>query len=259
MWLGTNFGMNLLLLWVVGELDRKKSHFGRLALAAGVGAVWACLELFFGEKAGLFRLPLTFLLLPVLLLRIAFPIRDLREGLRLFLLWYLAACFIGGLGELLVSRLGAHVWSLLFLAASLVALVKEVLLPLLKGEGQKQRLYEVKLSLSEESTLSLRALLDTGNRLYEPYRQRPVCIVQASYLTDEGKKKREEVTGMLMIPYQAVGTQSGLLRGFVIPKMEIVLGEKKTVQVQKPVLAVYEGELSPDGSYGMLLHGDLLK
>lgn len=251
--------MNLLLLWVVGELDRKKSHFGRLALAAGVGAIWACLELFFGEKAGLLRVPLTFLVLPVLLLRIAFPIRNLREGLRLWFLWYLVACFIGGLGELLVSRLGANVWSLLFLAASLVALVKEILLPLLKGEAQKQKLYEVKLSLSEESTLSLMALLDTGNRLYEPYGRRPVCIVQASYLTDDGKRRWKEDAGILMIPYQAVGTQSGLLRAFVIPKMEIQLGRKKMLQVQKPVLAVYEGQLSADGSYGMLLHGDLLK
>lgn len=250
-WFGINFGMNLLLLWILGEVGRKPFQIFRLLLAAAGGAFGACL-LFFLPISIWLQTFLQYLLLPWFMIWCAFPVSCMKEGIRMFLLFYLAAFLTGGIGELLVKHFGRHVWSLFFLAGSLICVIKAVLLPLMKGEAEKQRLYDIELE-KDGKTAVMRALLDTGNRLYEPYRGTPVCVVSVSCV----KELAEETEGILYIPYQSIGKQGGMLPAMIFDSIRI-LG-RQTIQVNHPVIALYQGDVSADGSYQMLLHGELLK
>lgn len=250
-WFGINFGMNLLLLWIVGEVGRKPFQIFRLLLAAAGGAFGGCLLFFLPISLWLQNL-VQYLVLPCFMIWCAFPVSCIQEGIRMFLLLYLAAFLTGGIGEILVKHFGRHVWTINFLIISLICVIKAVLLPLMKGEAEKQRLYDIELE-KDGNTAKMRALLDTGNRLYEPYGGKPVCVVSASCVRELTK----EAGGVLYIPYQSIGKQSGMLPAMAFDGMRI-LG-KQTIQVNRPVIALYQGEVSSDGSYQMLLHGELLK
>ncbi|MDO4324915.1 MAG: sigma-E processing peptidase SpoIIGA [bacterium] len=250
-WFGVNFCMNLLLLWILGEVGRKRFQIVRLLLAAAGGAFGACL-LFFVPVSVWLQPVLRYAAFPCFMILCAFPVSCVQEGIRMFLLFYLAAFLTGGIGEILVRHFGRHIWSLNFLIISLICVIKAVLLPLMKGEAQKQKLYDIELEKNGERA-DVRALLDTGNRLYEPYGGKPVCVVSASCV----QKLAKETGGILYIPYQSIGKQGGILPAVVFDRIRI-LG-KQTIQVENPVIALYQGEVSADGSYQMLLHGDLLK
>lgn len=281
-WFGINFGMNLLLLWIVGEISRKPFRVLRMILSAAAGAFGACLLLYFFEffpiervservwnigKTGsefselknltqrLWKLAegtTAYLLLPFLMIKCAFPISDRKEGIRMLLLFYLAACLTGGIGEIVLRQTGRHVWSLIFLAAGMLCVIKAAVLPLMKGESEKQRLYDIELVKREEH-IKIRALLDTGNRLYDPYRGRPVCVVSVSCV----EKVMENEEGVLYIPYQSIGTEKGMLPAMIFDEMMVFL-EKETIRIKNPIIAVYKGTVSADGSYELLLHKDLL-
>ncbi len=93
-----------------------------------------------------------------------------------------------------------------------------------------------------------KALADSGNRLREPVSGKPVSVV---YIGDL-KGFCDSVDGVVYIPYRAVGTRAGLLPAVIFEKMEIVW-EKRTVEIQRPVVAVAREPLSGDGGFTMLI------
>ena len=93
-----------------------------------------------------------------------------------------------------------------------------------------------------------KALADSGNRLREPVSGRPVSVVYVGDL----KGFCDSVDGVVYIPYRAVGTRAGLLPAVIFEKMEI-LWEKRTVEIQRPVVAVAREPLSGDGGFTMLI------
>lgn len=75
---------------------------------------------------------------------------------------------------------------------------------------------------------------DSGNRLVEPVTGKPVSIIAAA----DAKEFGSEPAGVLMIPYRAVGTKSGILPGILFDRMEITDGENRSVRIDRPVVAV---------------------
>ena len=55
-----------------------------------------------------------------------------------------------------------------------------------------------------------------------------------------------------MIPYHSIGTDRGLLEGYVIDSME-VKGETQNKQYENVVVAIFKGNVSGKGGYQMIL------
>ncbi|MBO6015725.1 MAG: sigma-E processing peptidase SpoIIGA, partial [Lachnospiraceae bacterium] len=100
------------------------------------------------------------------------------------------------------------------------------------------------------------ALVDTGNSLCDPISRRPVLILERSVL------KAYEVTirpeQYRVIPYHSLGRENGMLEGFVAG-LVCVLDETENGRIQRMkrsnvVIGIYEGTLSGDGAYQMILH-----
>lgn len=105
-----------------------------------------------------------------------------------------------------------------------------------------------------EKMISCRGLMDSGNSLFEPISKRPVVIVEGQLL--EKNQVKIPAKGFFVIPYHAIGTEKGILKGVLADELE-VLGEQGEKRWRKVMLGVYEGKLSAKGEYQVILHPKL--
>lgn len=124
----------------------------------------------------------------------------------------------------------------------------------------------------ENRRVTVAGYLDSGNMLKEPVSGKPVAILEEGSFLElfEGQAREDmkrclaggraswDMAGsylgrMRLIPYQSIGKKSGLMNGFVADRMEVAGLE--AISEIRPVIAVYSGTLSSDGSYQMILPG----
>lgn len=99
----------------------------------------------------------------------------------------------------------------------------------------------------------LKGMIDTGNLLKEPLTGQPVSIVEKSAILPLLGENWQEYRGFYLIPYHSIGTEKGWLQGIRADRMEIQTS-RVTICVEQPVLAIYEGTLSAQKSYQIILH-----
>lgn len=263
-----NLSTDLYLLFLTGLILKEpvKKRKGRLLLGACSGAALGC-SLVFVPVRSVFLWKFMELILPaVLMTRIAFGNRGALTWTRQIGTLWMLAFFMGGICSMLESAggLSASVssgfWELtswsagtffpVFGIAGLVLYAAVVFL------GRRamfyDSLYEVTLH-DHGKQKKVRALLDTGNQLYEPYGHQPVHILEKRVCLEFC----EAASGVIYIPFCSVGTEAGLLPAVRMERMEIWKNEKQIRTLEQPWIAISETPLSPRHQYEMLLHGEL--
>lgn len=123
----------------------------------------------------------------------------------------------------------------------------------------------------EDRKITVTGYLDSGNMLKDPVSGKSVAVLEKESFLGlfEGQNREEmeicfsggreqwEMAGrylgrMRLIPYKSIGKARGLMNGFVADRMEMMTREGNMVSM-RPVIAVYSGTLSSDGSYQMIL------
>ncbi len=115
----------------------------------------------------------------------------------------------------------------------------------------KDRECEVML-FCEESQLKVKAMIDTGNRLRDPYTAKPVSILSkeaASML-----QKEADIKQLRYISYHTIGKKCGTMPMFPIKSMCLYLDEE--IWIDHPLIAISEEHLSTEG-YEMILNPDV--
>jgi hypothetical protein len=107
---------------------------------------------------------------------------------------------------------------------------------------------------SAGAQISVKALLDTGNRLVEPISGKPVCIVDEEILA---KLTLENPLFFRAIPFRSVGCEHGMVYGVQIPKIHIE-EEGKTYIITDVVCAGTGHKLSARNEYQMIIHPGIL-
>ena len=105
----------------------------------------------------------------------------------------------------------------------------------------------------EEKSQSLTGIIDTGNLLQEPLTGKPVSIVEKSAILPLLGENWQQKRGFYLIPYHSIGTEKGWLQAFRANRMEIRT-EQQLICAEQPILAVYEGNLSAQKKYQIILH-----
>lgn len=162
-------------------------------------------------------------------------------------LLFVTVCFAGTL-EALLSLLPVPFIAGIFAAGGILRSVYRFIEYRVKSGGTA----EVRLCCGEEKA-EVRALVDSGNMLLEPLTGRPVSIADKAALLPLLENGWEEKRGFLMIPYHSIGKDQGWLQGIVIDSMQVKTG-RNTAVYRRPVIAVYEGQVSAKGQYQMILH-----
>ena len=133
------------------------------------------------------------------------------------------------------------------------------------------RTYNTTLFL-ENKKVTVIGYLDSGNLLKEPVSGKPVAILEEEIFLKlfEGQTRENmerclaggranwDMAGsymgrMRLIPYKSIGKKRGMMNGFIADRMEVAGLE--AISSVRPVIAVYSGTLSSDGSYQMILPG----
>lgn len=239
-----NFVMNLYLLILVDRSTLRTATPGRLAAGAAVGAAGYLLP-FFWTASGMLKLAAGICVGTVGMLCVTFPVKSLRMFLKLLERLLLYSFGMGGI--------------LLFFIRSLKP-AREVLTGAfgILGAGGIAflilRRFRFGLKTKDLCTAILcrngirvkaAGLTDSGNSLTEPISGKPVCVVGKSLFERLWGK---DTGGFRVIPYHSIGKKRGIMKGYLLPELELDM-EGMKLKFKDVYIAVSDEEIfSSDGA-----------
>lgn len=157
--------------------------------------------------------------------------------------------FWAGLQEGILQLFGIKTWTSGFIAAGLLWCIA-----CFRGKKLQKSVEKTEVILYwEQRQKRITGLIDTGNLLEEPLTHQAVSIVEAESILELLGENWQQKRGFYLIPYHSIGREKGWLQAVAVDKMQ-VFGKDGEVLTEHPVLAIYTGKLSAQGSYQMILH-----
>lgn len=247
-----DFACSFLALSLTAQLLGSRFPALRAAAAAAFGSLWTCIITVFPVLPIFWELAVTVLLVGSMMTVLTFSVKDLRSILKADGLLLTSCIAMGGAMMTLKQFLYLKDWEALFCLGAVFCAVHTLMRMWTFEKARGQERYQVKLYYRGENKM-FSALCDSGNRLKEPVSGKAVSVI--AYEDCMGFCDKVEFP--LYIPYRAVGTETGLLTGMILEKMEIRKGTE-WLEIRKPVVAVSKEPLSVSGDFNMLLPEELL-
>ena len=202
---------------------RRQTTLKRLLMGAGVGSV-TILSMFIEMNS--ITLFLVKVVMSILMVLIVFGYRDIKYfGNNLFYL-YTSSILLGGFLYFLNLQFSYKNEGLVFyfdgLSVNVIALI--VLSPIIIYAYIKQGLllknhyanyYNVDIYLKDGQIIEATAFMDTGNKLEDPYKKRPIILVNKDLVEVDYNRQ-----GVVLVPYEAIN-HHGLLKCIVPEKIFI--------------------------------------
>lgn len=283
-----NFVINLLLLWTTAKIGRQRVNIWRLIFGASLGAIYAVVIFFPALK--LYYTLIAKLLFSMLLVAVAYKIDRVKAFFTLLLLFYMVSFTFGGaaLALFYFTNVGAYLgallsngviyinlpWKLLLISTAAAYIVISVGWHLYRRIANRRQLIHPLTLTVGDKTITLDALMDTGNSLYDPMSGLPVVVAEYKAIAPLLPKAVNEIfnlpsdpmqvlstaaaqdgwTGrMRLIPFASLGQQNGLLVGFKPDRATVANNDLGEI-----VVAVYLKSLSKDKQYFALLHPEIM-
>lgn len=178
---------------------------------------------------------------------IAFGKSSIRENIKKVLFIYLITFLLNGMIN--IFHVNDNMWKVLFIVLTSCSIMIVGIKKVMEMIGKESVRYIVKITEGNKS-ISVKALKDTGNHLTDPLTNKPVSIIEKdilySLITDTEKK--------LYVPFQSVGTSHGLMETYIVQQIE--LDGKRYYNTE---IGVFEGQLSKNNEYQMILHPKLFE
>ncbi len=271
------------LLWMVGQISAVKGRWGRLVLGGAAGGLFQLLIMVNQASGGLLNpwigSPLIFtVLVPILMVGLAFFPIKIKGAFKLFGYFYLLSFLLSGIHWGLDSlnrryfQLEINLWWRCWAHLALIFILGEL------GWGVVHRklwdqicLYPIRISW-DGNELNLNALLDTGNRLYDPLTKVPVVIIEYSQvkqllpaevvaLIDKIQSGELDTNWKLpnvwqervrVLPFKSIGKEHGMLIGFRPDSLKI-WQKQEEISNNHVVVGIYNHPLSPEGAFQALI------
>lgn len=137
-------------------------------------------------------------------LGMAFRIRTLQHFCKAVILYHGAAFLLAGALNALYGAFGRAPFMDTIQASACAAAIGVTVLCVLRWEKIKREEIVITVILEEGSVqVTLKALIDSGNSLYDPISGKPVCVVEREAL--EGKIPLDIPEKFRLIPYHSIG------------------------------------------------------
>ena len=240
-----NFIFDFLLLLSVSIILRRNVKINRIMLGAFFGGI-SIFTLFM--KLNSLQLFLIKVVISIFMILISFGYKNIRYTLKNIIFLYLASIILGGFLYFLNIQFSYKNNGLVFyhngLSINFIFLIifSPIILYIYIKESKKLRTnysnyYKVNLYITDNTIIKLNAYLDTGNKLTDPYKKRPIILIDKKELLFDINEFK-----MVLVPYETVGNQ-GLLRCIKAKKINIEgVGEKKNFLV-----GIMEDKIKIDG------------
>lgn len=220
-----NFGFDLLLLFAVGIVLRRQTTLKKLILGALIGSI-TILSMFIElNSITLFFIKIV---ISILMSIITFGYRNLKYTLNNLFYLYTSSIILGGFLYLLNLECSYKHEGLMFyyngLSVNFIVLI--VLSPIIIYAYVKQGInlknnysnyYNIDIYLDTGQVISVTSFLDTGNKLEDPYKKRPIILLNKDLI-----KLDYELHHLLLVPYDSLNNH-GLLK-CIIPKSIYIQG-----------------------------------
>ena len=251
-----NFYIDLLVITVAAKIRNTKIKIVRILFGALTGAIYSCVSILFDIKNGIIELFITYIVMSFIITWISFGFIG-KEHLskNIVVLFVTTFIFCGIINGFFTKNIIKNNFELI-VVATLTAFASMGLNRLFRSNLVANGHFCDVVIIEGNREIRVKALVDTGNSLFEPISKRPVSVVRNN-IADKLKIDNIDEKGAFVIPYRSVGKADGILMGYRADKMKIIYNDK-TVMVDKPILAVYKGFFSDKNEYDMLLHPKII-
>lgn len=280
--IGGTFALEFLTLWAVGQISRRPTRAPRLAGAALVTAVSFVAVVALSDLKVVALASPTSMAIALLAsgasLSIAYSGMNLREFVTSLIYRYLLTLMAGG------AAMAAHATASGSRPLSFLAAIATVILVAEAGwgvvhRGMREGLFYVPVSIRfGRQSVSVTALIDTGNLLRDPVSGVPAIIVEYSAIEPilpyriRASVRASDVdfaaaayaiadslwsTRFRAVPYSSVGQTWGLMVGFRPSEIRVMDG-KKEISTDRAVVCVHNSSFCPTGKYRALLNPEIL-
>ena len=285
-----NFIMNYFILSLTSRVAKFKSKRIKFILASSLGALYAFI-IFFPSLHFLFSI-LMKIACSMLIIIICFTPYRFRDFFRLMGAFYLVTLVLGGAGFALfyfssfngiISNGIFYITNIsiknIFISCGVVYVLIQFCWGYIQERLSKEKiLMDISIEINDKKT-NLKGIVDTGNSLTDPISKYPVIIVEYDAIKNILPIEVRDillsnqifnfdqiiaqlsgsswVTRFRIIPYQALGTENGMLIGFK-PDNVLVYNDKYCKDIKEIIIAIYNKNLSKTGDYRALLHPDIV-
>lgn len=285
-----NFIMNYIILSLTGRFAKYSTKRTKLFFASSLGALYAFI-IFFPYLHFLFSM-LMKLACSMLIIIVAFTPHRFKDFFRLISIFYLITLIFGGAGFALfyftsfngiVSNGIFYMTNISIKNIFVSCGVGYILIQFSWGYIQKQLtkekiLRDITIEINGQK-VDIKGMVDTGNSLIDPISKYPVIIVEYSAIQNIFPNEIKDfflnnkifnfdqvidelsgstwITRFRIIPFQALGTENGMLVGFK-PDNVLIHNDKYDKDIKEIIVAIYHKKLSKSGDYMALLHPDII-
>lgn len=231
--------MDIIIITSVSILLKRNTTYKRILISSLLGGL-SSLMLFTSINRLLLEL-ITIILMVI----IAFKYKNIKYFLTNILYTYILSILLGGLIYLFNSKVTLNI----YLNYLVIIILSIEVMTLYIKENKKikntyNNYYKVDIYFKDKEKISLIGFLDTGNNLYDPYKKRPIILVD---------KKYQKEDKFILVPYHTINGE-GLLKCI---KPEKVYIEK--IGYKNNLLVAFSSSPSTINGVEVLLHKDLMK
>ena len=259
--------MNSIVLLADSLFIPGKAKRMRILAGSAFGALAACLLLVLHALPMALTLFLRYFVINSLMLILSFRLSHLAQYIKLMLVHYFMSFFMGGLLTSITNGLPANKLLIPAMAIVILAFLWPGILYIRQDKSLAGMVYDVCISY-RGSNVTVRGIYDTGNCLCDPYSGDSVTLCEMEVLKDfftdrelhtlhslPSLTDESEPLPLRLIPYQAVGTEKGLLAAIRMEQVQIFYNNHPFC-IESPLIALYPGKLSSDSQVTCIIHKD---
>lgn len=231
--------MDMIIITSVSILLKRNTSYLRIILSSLLGGLSSVLLFTSINKLILEIITITIMTI------VSFKYKNIRYFITNIIYTYMLSILLGGLIYLFNSKVTINTY-LNYLVIIIISL--EVMTLYIK-ESKKikntyNNYYKVDIYFKDKEKLSLVGFVDTGNNLYDPYKKRPIILVDKKYQVEKD---------FILVPYHTV-TGEGLLKCIKPEKIYI-----ENIGYKTNLLVSFTSNPNLINGVDVLLHKELMK
>lgn len=286
-----NLLMNYIILFATYVIIKPKVKHPqiRIILSSLIGSVYAVIV--YLNILSIYSNLFAKIILSIVMVYVAFNPKNAKVLLKQILIFYLVSFIFGGCTFALIYFIkpenvkmkngvfvGIYPLKIGLVAGVIAFVATQIAFKINKSKlNNKNTFFNIQLYYKNQS-ITVKALLDSGNMLKDPISQASVIIVERESLSkiipekvldyigniiggDETEDKQdiqEYLSKIRMVPFMSLGKENGMLVGIRLDKIKI---ETEDIDIQKEniIAGIYEKKFTKDNKYNALIGLNLLE
>ncbi len=288
-----NFLINYILLWTTKKVSKIKISIIRLLIGALFGALYSIFMFFPSLKV--YYTIVAKIFFSITLIAITYNIGKVKIFLKVLGMFYIVSFTFGGaaLAIFYFTNIGAYIgafvsngiiyfklpWKLLLISTLISYTIIKIIYSAFYKRFSQNNIYVPLYIIFENKSVCIKALIDTGNSLYDPISKEPVIVVEFSAIKElmpleiqnlfygSDYNDLKVISGLVsssiwlsrfrLIPFSSLGKENGILIGFKPDEIKIIEEDENRI-LKNIILGIYNKQLSKNDKYNALLHPEII-